>query len=305
MQMSALLTKMLLFVVMIAMGWIGSRKKILTTAFSKGASWLLLNVFLVATIASSIISTDASRYTLRHLGLVLLLSSAVMLLLYLIPGILVRVLPVDKTKETRLELLMSVVNNMFVALPVAETLYGTDAVFILAISCIPFNVLAYTYGIARLRGEKAKLRLGDIFNVPLVATLVATLIFMLHIPIPAPIRTVLSGISGGTVPISMLIVGATLGTADFSKAIRDRSLYLLALVRFLIVPAAAWLFLKALGVETVLANTLIIMAASPCAIIVTAFSIQTGYDGEYTSEGILFTTLLSIITLPITAYLIM
>ena len=305
MQMSALLTKMLLFVVRIAMCWIGSRKKILTTAFSKGASWLLLNVFLVATIASSIISTDASRYTLRHLGLVLLLSSAVMLLLYLIPGILVRVLPVDKTKETRLELLMSVVNNMFVALPVAETLYGTDAVFILAISCIPFNVLAYTYGIARLRGEKAKLRLGDIINVPLVATLVATLIFMLHIPIPAPIRTVLSGISGGTVPISMLIVGATLGTADFSKAIRDRSLYLLALVRFLIVPAAAWLFLKALGVETVLANTLIIMAASPCAIIVTAFSIQTGYDGEYTSEGILFTTLLSIITLPITAYLIM
>lgn len=305
MQMSALLTKMLLFVVMIAMGWIGARKKILTPAFSKGASWLLLNVFLVASIGISIISTDASKFTVRELGMVLLMSSVIMLLLYLIPAILVRVLPVDKTKETRLELLMSIVNNMFVALPVAETLYGSEAVFILAISCIPFNVLAYTYGLARLRGGKISVKPGDIFNVPLIATIVATAVFMLRIPVPAPIRTVLSGVSGGTLPISMLIVGATLGSADFGKAIRDRTLYLLSFVRFLLAPAAAWLLLRACGTETVLANTLIIMAASPCAIIVTAFSIQNGYDGEYTSEGILFTTLLSIITLPITAYLLL
>ena len=305
MQMSALLTKMLIFVVMIAMGWIGARKKILTPAFSKGASWLLLNVFLVASIGISIISTDASKYTIRELGLVLLMSSVIMLLLYLIPAVLVRVIPVDKTKETRLELLMSIVNNMFVALPVAETLYGSEAVFILAISCIPFNVLAYTYGLARLRGGKISVRLRDILNVPLMATIVATVVFMLRIPVPAPIRSVLSGVSGGTLPLSMLIVGATLGGADFGKAIRDKTLYLLSFVRFLLVPAAAWLLLKALGTEEVLANTLIIMAASPCAIIVTAFSIQNGYDGEYTSEGILFTTLLSIVTLPITAYLLL
>lgn len=305
MQMSALLTKMLLFITMIAMGWIGAKKKILTPSFSKGASWLLLNVFLVATIASSIISTDDSRYTIREVGMALLMSSVIMVLIYLIPGILIRILPVEKDKETRLELLMSIVNNMFVALPVAETLYGSEAVFILAISCIPFNLLAYTYGLARLRGGKASFRAKDIFNVPLVATVIATLVFILHIPVPAPVRTVLSGISGGTLPLSMLIVGATLGGASFSKAIREKSLYLLSFVRFLIVPAATWLLLKVLGIEPVLANTLIIMAASPSAIIVTAFSLQTGYEGEYTSEGILFTTLLSIITLPITAYLIL
>ena len=303
MQMSALLTKMLLFVVMIAIGWIGARKKIFTTEFCRGVSWVLLNVFLVATIVNSVISTDSVR-TLGEIGRTLLMTSLVMVLLYLIPGIVVRVLPIGAEKAPRLELLMSIVNNMFVALPVAETFYGNEAVFILAISSIPFNALAFTYGLGRLRGGKGALSLKNIFNVPLVATLLATAVFMLKIPIPAPLRTLFSAVSGGTVPVSMLLVGATLGGVSFTRAVRERSMYLLSFVRFLLVPAAVWLFLKPFGLDPALNNTLIFMAASPSAIIVTAFSVQSGYNGEYTSEGILFTTLLSIITLPITAYLI-
>ena len=304
MQIVALLNKMLIFVVMIAIGIIGARKKIFTQEFNRGISWVLLNVFLVATIANSIISTDVESYSVGEIGLALVVTSAVMILLFVISGVLIRILPVDPEKAPRLEMLMSITNTMFVSLPVAETFYGSKAVFILAISCIPFNALAYSYGLMRLRGTKEKISFKSIFSVPLIATVAATLIFILRIPVPRPLMSLFATVSGGTLPISMLLVGATLGGVSFSKAIRDRSMYLLSFVRFLLAPLLIWLVLQPFRLDPALANTSVIMAASPSAIIVTALSVRTGNSGEYTSEGVLFTTLLSIITLPITAYLI-
>ena len=60
MQMSALLTKMALFVIVILIGMLGARKKILTKDFNRGLSWLVVNIFIVAAIINSVISMDAS-----------------------------------------------------------------------------------------------------------------------------------------------------------------------------------------------------------------------------------------------------
>ena len=50
---------------------------------------------------------------------------------------------------------------------------------------------------------------------------------------------------------------------------------------------------------------MVITAATPSAILVTALSLQTGRSGEYSSEGITVTTLLSMITIPLTVYLLL
>ena len=62
---------------------------------------------------------------------------------------------------------------------------------------------------------------------------------------------------------------------------------------------------KMISGDPMLRSIMVITAATPSAIIVTALSLQNGMDGEYPSEGILLTTLLSMITLPLTVYLIM
>ena len=59
MQMSALLTKMALFVIVILIGMFGARKKILTKDFNRGLSWLIVNVFIVAAIIIAARSASA------------------------------------------------------------------------------------------------------------------------------------------------------------------------------------------------------------------------------------------------------
>ena len=227
-------------------------------------------------------------------------------LTYLISGVVIRLLPIKGEKAPQLELLMSAVNTLFVTLPVVETIYGPKGAFIVALGCIPFNVLIFTYGIARLRGGgEGGFRLKDILSTPLLATIAATILFLLRVPVPAPVKGILSAISSATVPLSMLLVGSSLGNIKLSKALRDKSMLLLVGERFLLAPVITYFVMMLFGADPMLRNIMVITAATPSAIIVTALSLQNGMDGEYPSEGILLTTLLSMITLPLTVYLIM
>ncbi len=306
MQMSALLTKLALFVIVILIGMIGAKKNILKADFNRGLTWLVINVFLVASILSSVLAMDASSLSAKEFGTIMLLLWATYLLTYLISGILIRFLPVEGEKKPQLELLMSSVNTLFITLPVVETIYGAKGAFIVALGCIPFNVIIFTYGIARLRGsKKGGFRLKDILSTPLLATIAATLLFLLHVPVPSAVRGILSAISSATVPLSMLLVGSSLGSIKLSKAIRDRSMLFLTAERFLLAPIITYFVMMLICSDPMLRNIMVITAATPSAIIVTALSLQNGLDGEYASEGILLTTLLSMITLPITVYLIL
>lgn len=306
MQMSALLTKLALFVAVILIGMYGAKKNILKGDFNKGLTWLVINVFLVASIFSSVLSMDASGLSAKELGSIMLLLWVTYLLTYLIAGFMVRILPIKGDKAVQLELLMSTVNTLFVTLPVVETIYGAKGAFIVALGCIPFNVLLFTYGIARLRGgAKGGLRLRDILSTPLLATIAATLIFLLRVPVPTAVKSVLSSVSAATVPLSMLLVGSSLGGVKLKKALSDKSMLLLVAERFLIAPLIMFFVMKLICADPMLCNIMVITAATPSGIIVTALSLQSGKDGEYSSEGILLTTLLSMITIPITVYLIL
>ena len=306
MQMSALLTKLALFVLVILIGMIGAKKKIFKADFNRGLTWLVLNVLLVCSIIHSVISMDASSLSAAELGTILLIDIVCYLVLYLVSGILVRLLSVEKEKESQLELLMSTVNTLFVTLPVVETIYGAKGAFIVALGCIPFNVILFTYGIARLRGGGGGgFRLKDILSTPLIATLFAILLFAFRVPVPTPVRSILSSVASATVPMSMLLVGSSLGNVELKGALRDKSMLLLVAERFLLAPLVMFFVMKLICPDPMLRNIMVLTAATPSAILVAALSLQTGKGGGYSSEGILVTTLLSMVTIPLTVYLIL
>ena len=173
------------------------------------------------------------------------------------------------------------------------------------VTCFGQEFNPFTYGIARLRGSGGGFRPKDILSAPLAATLAAVLLFALRVPVPTPVRSILSSVSAATVPMSMLLVGSSLGSVNLGKALRDRSMILLAAERFVLAPVIVFFLMKLICSDDILSGAMVITAASPSAILVTALSLQTGRSGEYSSEGITVTTLLSMITIPLTVYLLL
>lgn len=305
MEYSALLNKLFIFVVLMVIGYGMARKGILDRSFTKAASNLTLNVFMSATILNSVLSLNL-ELDLAMLGRVMLVLWVMQLIGYLTAALLSRVIPCDPDHRPGFELLMSMGNSMFIALPIVEGIYGPVAVFYVSLSCIPFNILLFSYGVWLLRSDPNTrgIRLKDMLSVPLVVTLFSLLLFFLDLPIPGAIRGLLSALSGATMPMSMLVIGSSLGTVSLLDAFRNGKLYLASAARLLLIPLITWLVCRMLTTDPVLLMTTTIIAACPSAIIITVLSIQYGRDAVFTAEGTLQSTALSMLTIPLLVWLL-
>ena len=70
-----------------------------------------------------------------------------MLISYAFGALAARVFFKGRENTPVFELLISVMNNIFIGLPIAEALYGATAVLYCALSCIPYTLLLYSYGV--------------------------------------------------------------------------------------------------------------------------------------------------------------
>ena len=300
MEISALLNKMVIFIALMVIGYVLSRRGLLGPDFNRTASSLVLNVFMVGTILSSMISTGA-EHDLRDLWEILLLTFAMTVFGYVVSALAARLVPMEISLQAPAEILMACSNNMFIALPIASAVYGSYAVFVVSVSCIPFNVMLYSYGVWRLKGsgEGKGLRLKDMFSIPLLATLLGILLFAFRVPVPQAVQGLLSTLSGATMPMSMIVIGASLGSVSLLDAFRKPLLAYTSAVRLLLVPALTFFVLRLLTGNTELLMTNVIIAGSPSAVLCSILAIQYGRDGVFASEGVQHSTVCSMLTLPL------
>lgn len=306
MEMSALISKMTIFVVLMVIGYVCAKTNFAGKEFTKDASKMVINVFMTATIINPVIAGNI-RLSGRELLTVMLMLTLAIGICWIVAAIGCRVLRLGGDRAPLFELLVAVVNNMFIALPVVETLFGSQAVFYCSLSCIPFNVILYTYGIYRLKGSggQGSMRVKDIFSVPLIATLVALLIFLLQPPIPEVAKELTRSVAAATMPMSMIVIGSSLGSVSLLDAFKNGKLYIMSLLRLIVCPLLVWLALGFLTSDPELLGTAVIIAASPSAVIVSVLTIQYDRDAVFTSEGILLSTVLSMFTIPLIVYMIM
>ena len=301
MEFSVLVGKMIIFSVLMLIGYVFARRGLVDKSFSRSASMLVLNVFLPATILNSVFIADMDMGG-AQLGKTMLLLFVALGVGYVFAAIIARFLPLgrDPDRGPVYELLIGLSNTMFIGLPVAQELFGPTAVFYCALSCIPFNIYAYLYGVWRMKGGKGgSLRLKDILSVPLFATLLAVLLFIFQIPIPGVVRDLASALNGATMPMSLVVIGLSMGTARLSDAFKNKDLYVSSLLRNLVIPILTWFILRALTSDPILLMTGTLLAGSPCAVMVTIFAIQYDRDSVFAAEGVLQSTVLSIVTIPL------
>ena len=306
MDYSALLNKMFIFLVLMVIGYVMARRGKIDRATARLMSSLTLNVFLIGSILNSVLNTQA-ELSWAELGRVCLVVWVMQLLGYLIAWLVTLPMPVDKEHKPLFELLMSMGNSMFVALPIVDALFpGTNALFYVSLSCLPYNVLLFTYGAWRLQNgrEGGRIRFRDILSIPLLAALTALVLFIFKPPIPAAFRGLISTLAGATTPLSMLVIGASLGTVSLLDAFKNGRLYLASAVRLLLIPVLTWLVLRLLTDDPVLLMTSTIVAASPAAVIITVMANQYDRDAVYTAEGTLQSTALSMLTIPLLVWLL-
>ncbi len=304
--MTAVITKMITLVALMFIGFFCCKLKITSAVFNKQVSGLVMNVFLSATILKSVINVEPTMSN-GEIYQIVALFFLMMVIAGLVGFVAAKILRIPKEQEGVVLCLITYMNTAFVGFPIVETVYGPEAVFYASLSGIPFNLMIYSVGTLTLcggtTGEKIPFR--KMLTAPLVMTLIGAVIFMFRIPFPKVVEDTVSTLAGATIPMSMIIIGTSLGEVPIKDALMDWRNYIVSLVRLVICPIVTYLILSRLIDNAMIVGIITIMAATPSAMVLTVLCIQYDRDDSLASRGIFISTVLSAITIPFVIWLLL
>jgi len=299
--MTVLLQKMALMLILLVLGYVAVRLKIVPEDFNKGLSKLVINVLLVGMILSSVINKELEM-TGAEVAQGVLMMAIAQVIGILIGVLSVKLIPSLKRGDSGMySMLIGFMNNGFMGFPLVAAFFGEDCVFFASLSNIPFNLMLYTIGIRMLQkgnGDE-KLNLKRIINMPIIATLAALIIFVFEIPMPAIIDDTMDTLSAAVVPLSMMCIGMSLGNVPIKDAVLQPKLYIVSFMRLIVAPLAAWLILRMFITNPQTLGIIILLELTPSAVICTMLGLENGRDGVESSSGIFISTVLSVVTIPL------
>lgn len=307
MDFSSLLSTIATLTVLLAIGFLGGKTKLLSEDSTRYLSALIIKIGQPFLIIDSIISKQCTPENLREglsvLGLGLCLHGAMALAAYFLAK---PIKPLDERKLS--EYSMFFANVGFMGFPVIRSLYGEEGLFLGAFFVMSFHLFVWTYGLVILARGRNDIKVTPkkiLLNYGTVPCVIGFLIFVTRLPLPAFAYSVSSYLAGLCTPIAMLIAGANIARRSLRKMFLNGKLYYTSAVKLIVMPivTASVLWLIGLPDELVIFST--VMAAMPSASIITMFgemySISPGYAAEIIGTSTVFST---VTIIPVVSYAI-
>lgn len=163
-----------------------------------------------------------------------------------------------------------------------------------------FNMLMFSLGVYMLgTAKERKFELLTLFSPPVVAMIIGLLMVFFKLNnIPDFIFKPLKSVGDATLPLAMIVVGGSLAQIHFAR-ISKKAVAFLSLAKLIILPALGMVILLRFRLPELLGLLILIQLAVPSA---TSLSIIIrGYKKEdlLISQGIFFSHIFSLITLPV------
>ena len=294
--------QMLVLFAMILVGYFCYKKELITDQIQPKLSFLVVNLFNPFLVISSITdkSVDKSmKLVMENIFLVVVLFGV-----WILTGpLLVRLLRISREKRPLYSLMHIFSNLGFMGLPLVSGIYGKGAVIYVSFYMLMYNVLFYTYGIY-IAGkyspqEGARFEWKKLINPGFLFSLLAILIFFLQIHIPEAFGTFISYMGNTAVPLSMILIGVFMAKIDLKTIFTNIKIYIFSLLKLLIIPIILILLLKRLPFDKTILGVFVLMSGMPVGSLVILLADEYGIGSEEGVQGIMLTTILSLITLPI------
>lgn len=226
-------------------------------------------------------------------------------------------------KNVELYRLMMIFSNVgFMGIPVISALYGSGVIIYIVFYMLGYNFLLYTYGIilARRSAQRNSQRseneniekdtvsfkenIKSIMNPGVIAGILAIVLFVMNIQVAAPVASFIKYLSQCVVPMSMILIGASMAQHELKTIFIEIKMYWFLLIRLVIIPIAVALLVRQLPIDSQILGVFILMLAMPVGSIVVLVAMEQGADSTCCTKGSVVSTLLSIITIPIVAMLL-
>ena len=196
-------------------------------------------------------------------------------------------------------------NFLFLPLILLDSLYGMRAVAYLFLMNVGSTVGFWTCGVFSLAGTDWKLALKNLCSTNIAAVILSVACVLLEIPVPKEVTEFCYDIGKGAVPLSLALTGCMIFSAGRRlTAYRFDAVYYL-LVRLVILPLLMIPVLRLLPLAQPMMQVALIVALMPASSSSVLIVKQYGGSVDFASQAIMFSTILSALTIPALLYLIL
>lgn len=290
-----------LFLLLVA-GYVAYKVHVTNDEAIRNLTTLVLNVSLPAQILISFLSNrgKVSNMTLLEVTGISLFCYIVY---FLVAAIFIVVTKAPK-KQWGTYIFMLLFGNVgFMGYPVIQAVFGIEAMIYAVVFNVMFNFIVYSLGIMLIGGEKAgKFDPKMLINTPMITALISLGLFFTPILVPEYLNDALNYLGNLTTPLAMIILGGTIAKMNLKELFDDWRIYIFTVFRLVLMPLAVLLAMNLLHEQQYLIRgTAVVLAATPVATNATMLAIQYDGDVQLVSKGIFFSTVLSVVTIPIVA----
>ena len=321
MDIQIIINQILVLFILMAVGFVISKVKVLTREGNKTLTKLVLSVTLPCTILSSVFANEL-EITAGGTAYFLLMSLFTISIAFIISLPVVRAMGGNKDNQGLLHFMATFGNSGFFGFPVSIAIFGISSAYYIALFSILFNVIVFSVGIIMVScktatdDNRANRTTGDnragsgfnpksLINPTLITALSAILIALTGFKLPY-VATEAIRITGNiTIPGAMIIVGSSLAFVPLKTVFSEWRVIPVTLLKLVVIPFITWLILKQIITNELLLGVLVVMSAMPVATMAPILAIEYDANEQVASAGIFLSTLLCGVTIPLVVYFLL
>jgi predicted permease len=269
----------------------------------EGGKAALTNLVLHVTLPCSILLSfmmEVDHSLLSHLLIVFLISVGVQVFSFILSKLHYR--NVEESRQSVLRYGLLVSNSGFMGLPIVGLLFGPLGYVYASIYLIPQRVMMWSAGLALFGDPNQSFgdRMKKVAIHPcMVAVYLGFLLMFTSLALPSFVTKTLASLGNSTTALSMLLIGTLLAEPGQDLFRIDRNLIHFTFLRLLVIPLAAFLVCRMIGIDPIITGVGVILFAMPGGSTTAILASKYGSDAAYASKLVIFSTALSLLSIPL------
>lgn len=288
--------KVLILFLMIGVGVVLAKKKVITDIGVGQINSLLLNIVSPCVVIKAF-QIDRGSVPLSSLGWTVAMTALAFVLPILVTHFLFNKEPLDKSRVLKFSAIYS--NSGFMGLPLVQAILGEPGVIYASIFIAIFNMVSWTHGYALMSGGQKQPLKKIVLNPGTLGVLIGLPLFLFSIDLPTPIYTVVDSFAALNTPVAMVCIGVYIASVKLKDAFTELRVYKACFFRLVLFPALFFVILIPFHPPYLAFVSLTIQASAPAAAVTSIFASKCGRDAALASKIVAISTLLSILTMPV------
>jgi predicted permease len=308
METRIIISQIFILAVVVLIGAIAARFKVLTPDSKDMLSKVIFNISLPLMLFTNFLKLDATPGLIANSFIVVSVSGIVILFMLLTGWITTRIFKIRGSEAAVFKTHSMFGNIIFLGFPLITALYGAEGLLYASMFQLISNIIMWTVGVVVLThgtGTSWKKSLSRVINLNTIATLAGLVFFLFSVKLPELLVKPLSELGSANTWLCMLYIGSMLAFSDVGGLLGKKSLYLISMNRLILVPvilvALFSFFASVAGVipDKLVSSVIILEASMPCMASVVIMAKEFGADDRLAVGNVFISTILSILTLPV------